>query len=124
MRGLGRVRRKLGLTVARINLTARAALREEGETIMSASKEIVPVDLGTLKSSGHVESEALPGRARVVLGYGGPAGSGENVGYALIVHEDLAAHHEHGQAKYLEVPFRAAQVGMAARLAAKIRIAT
>lgn len=93
------------------------ALYREAEGIMAQSKELVPVDTGALRSSGHVRVPELRDRsATVVLGYGGPAAP-----YALYVHEDLNAFHKVGMAKYLEVPFRAAQGGMAERIARDLR---
>lgn len=84
---------------------ADAALYMEGERIMTISKRLVPVDTGALRSTGQVTHPEREGTSvQVTLGYGGVAGNGENVGYALPVHENLAAHHKVGQAKYLEQP--------------------
>lgn len=89
-------------------------LWEVGQNIMAASQELVPVDTGNLRASGHVElPRQVAGEVQVVLGYGGPAGSGnfggttnpEDAGYALRVHEDLQAHHVVGQAKFLEAAY-------------------
>ena len=86
--------------------TVVAALYGIAEEIMTESKEIVPVDTGNLKSTGHVQRPELHGRvAEVTLGYGGTAANGEEVGYAWWVHETLEAHHkEPSKAKYLEDP--------------------
>ncbi len=55
----------------------------EAETIMSASKKLVPVDMGVLRASGFVRAPAATAAGvEVVLGYGGAAH-----GYALYVHE-------------------------------------
>ena len=80
-----------------------------GEEVMAASKEIVPVDTGALKSTGVVLKPEISGdQIEVVLGYGGPARNktGKDVGYAWYVHENLENHHFHGngQSKYLERP--------------------
>ena len=91
------------------------ALYGWAEEVMGDSKDnYVPIDTGALKSSGHVQKpKAEGGSVAVTLGYGGPAGTGKgqkvDVGYAFIVHEDLSARHEVGQAKYLEVPLLAHQ---------------
>ena len=68
----------------------------------------------------------------VQFGFGGPAGRGgavtpgigrqgqrapAQVGYALVVHEDLSAAHPVGQAKYLEIPFKARMEGFFSRMA-------
>lgn len=80
---------------------ALQALRETGETIMAASKRMVPYRTGALQGSGTVFPPRRDGRRFIiVLGYGGPA-----VPYALYVHENLTARHMPGTgAKYLEIP--------------------
>jgi hypothetical protein len=47
---------------------------------------------------------------------GGPAAP-----YALLVHEDLTAHHPVGGAKYLERAAHARERGMGARIAKRVR---
>lgn len=128
---------------------AKTALRGEAETIMTRSKrEFVPVDEGTLRSSGHVQDPVRRGKeVSVTMAYGGAASP-----YALAVHEhpskfsppswegkgvtggvqgrDAQGRFTSGRVtfnpegrgpKYLERPFRQQQKGMAQRLAAKIR---
>ena len=74
------------------------ALRSVGEVWMTEAKRRCPVDTGTLRSSGHVQGPTVQGHEIIVrLVFGGPAAS-----YAAIVHENLTAHHDVGQAKYLE----------------------
>ncbi len=60
------------------------ALFQEGEKIMRASKPLVPVFHGALRSSGHVQlpRRTASGDVEVLLGYGGAAAS-----YAVFVHE-------------------------------------
>jgi len=81
---------------SRVNAIARrhpdrvaAALYRQGEFIMTRSKdEFVPVDLGTLRGTGHVVPPERDGRlVRVILAYGGPAAP-----YALAIHEHLSSH--------------------------------
>lgn len=64
------------------------SLFESAENIMSISKEqYVPVETGTLKSSGFVgPPDIRGGNVTVSLGYGGPAAP-----YALAVHENPRA---------------------------------
>lgn len=100
------------------------ALYREGQGILAASQGLVPIDTGTLRSSGYVtEPERAEGRITVEIGYGGPAAkinpkSGESSdGYAIIVHENLEAHHPVGGAKFLELPFNQATRGMGRRIA-------
>jgi hypothetical protein len=81
---------------------AARGLFVEGERVMTLSKrDFVPVDLGTLRASGHVQPPAVQGsRVSVTLGYGGAASA-----YAVVQHERLDFNHPRGgQAKYLEAP--------------------
>lgn len=86
----------------------------EANDIMNRSQELVPVDTGTLKSSGSVEPPDIsPGHVVVRLGYGGAASE-----YAVVVHENLDAYHAPPtQAKYLEQPAMEALEGMGDRIA-------
>ncbi len=91
-----------------------------GEEIIGEAKEKhVPVDTSALKNSGFVEPPVMKagGSVFVEAGFGGPAGKGnlpptsnsKDVGYALIVHENLTLKHPRGgRAKYLEIPFNMA----------------
>lgn len=132
VRGIEQVRRAL----RRLNGTANEAfareLFREGETIMTESKQLVPVDSGALRSTGHVTPPVREaGTLRVTLAYGGPAGAegvsdegkGRYVGYALHVHEDLTARHTVGGPKFLERPALEATPGMATRMAVRIQAA-
>ena len=93
-------------------------LYKEGERIMLDSKNnYVPVDLGALKSSGHVQAPVIGASGiSVTLGYGGASAP-----YAIYVHEDLNAIHPVGQAKFLEIPVRRAGKGTSSRVADGMR---
>jgi len=125
-----RVERALQLLGTRALPAVASLLYQEGERIMTDSKEhYVPVDTGVLRDSGYVEPPAMTGTvAEVVLGYGGPARA-----YALVVHENPRAgktggvsprgkRYKHyarvGQWKYLSTPFQLAADGLLNRLAA------
>jgi len=99
----------------------------EGEYIMTRSKrDHVPVDLGALKSSGHVQKPvAAAGVTSVKLVYGGSSAP-----YALAIHEHPSEYsppswegvpvvfNPPGRGpKYLEKPFMAAITGMSERIA-------
>lgn len=75
---------------------AAAGLYEVVNVIISDAKRRVPVDTGDLKGSGFVTKPKISGMDISVIG--GFGGAAEN--YATIVHEDLSAHHEVGEAKY------------------------
>ena len=106
----------------------RKGLFIEGEKIMTAAKQMAPVDLGNLKNSGFVSlPEVLPNRRSVelTLAFGGPAGAGNQggvtnarkVGYAVIQHEDCSLNHPgHGRCKYLQIPVNRAKRGMSRRV--------
>lgn len=80
--------RRVALRIERIqDVTPKAleaALRLKAEAVMAHSKrKLVPVDLGILRSSGHVGAVERRGRElEVTLAYGGAASA-----YALPVHE-------------------------------------
>lgn len=106
---LAEVSAKIDALVERARAGAAAAAYEEGEIEMTMSKRQVPVDTGTLRSTGHVEQPSWTSdQVTVGLGYGGPAGPGfgGEVGYAVYVHENLETRHPVGKAKYLEDPMR------------------
>lgn len=111
------------------------ALYFRAEKCMTRSKrDFVPVDLGPLRSSGHVEPPVRSmGRfgntIKVALVYGGPAAP-----YALAVHEHPSAHSPpswrgvvvtfsppgHG-AKYLERPLMETSATLATDIASDVR---
>ena len=107
-----------------------AGLFMEAEETMGESKRETPVDHGPLVNSGHVQlPEFSQTEVSVQLGFGGPAGSGnqggssndEDVGYATHVHENVTAfHNPPTKAKYLEDPVKKRQAGMPARLVRRV----
>ncbi len=109
----------------------KGALFEEVNELATEAKLLVPVKEGILKSSGFAsnpEKKKGEDSFSAEVGFGGPAGSGnqgdtnkEDVGYAVRVHEDLTSHHTVGQAKYLEQPFNQRLPTMAERLARRIK---
>lgn len=74
----------LKLAGDRAELAARAALYQEAERVMAASKQEAPVGVdGVLRASGFVELPKRVGQGwRVTLGYGGASKS-----YAAVIHE-------------------------------------
>ena len=88
-------------------------LKLEAELIMTKSKQLAPVDLGTLRASGVVHSPDIGAKKVVVeLGYGGAASA-----YALVQHERTDFSHTVGQAKFLEQPVKEAKKGFGNRVA-------
>jgi len=92
---------------------------EEAEDIITASKEIVPVDDVVLKPTGGLYgTEESPEGVSVLLGYGGAASA-----YAKDQHEtppNVYSHAEGKTWKYLQTPFLAALESMGARFASKL----
>lgn len=88
----------------------RPTLVLEANRIMTASKRITPVDTGTLRSSGHVQSpKQTLNRMSITLGFGGAASA-----YAIIQHERTDYKHRgRQQAKFLERPAKEAELRMA-----------
>jgi hypothetical protein len=75
-----------------------AALNEQHEEIMTLAKERTPVDTGALRASGHVVPPRIVARSIQSIGaFGGTAAP-----YAVVVHENLAAFHRVGRAKYYQ----------------------
>ena len=106
--------------------SALRALYRQGELVMTDSKRTyVPVDQGPLRASGHVVAEKMT----VTLGFGGPAGIGnqggesneDRVGYAIVQHEVLTYDHTVGGAEYLKKPLLAALPRMGPEMAADVK---
>jgi len=115
--GRQELERKLAAVRAAGPAAVQQTLVETGDAILDAAKnDYVPVDTGVLKDSGFLEAIELGHQFVVTVGFGGAAAA-----YALYVHEDLVARHIVGQAKYLEIPYRAAVAGIADVLAQRAR---
>lgn len=119
LKGTRSMQKKLNRLAAQFEDRLPVALQTEAELIMTTSKrDHVPVDLGTLRSTGHVERVRRVGKILSVrLVYGGPSAP-----YALKQHEDMTLSHTVGGPKYLERPLVNAAPGMPARLAARMRL--
>jgi hypothetical protein len=100
----------------------------ELEDVLKDSLPLVPVDTGALRGSGYV-AEPWMEDDHVIdeVGYGGvatkinPKTLEPTTAYALAVHENLEAHHEVGQAKYLEVPFDEHTQNFGSKIAARMK---
>lgn len=121
------VKRMLATNKEVLSIVAEA-LHDEANNIMTESRNQVPVDTGTLKSSAYVlDPQIQTDEVRVRFGYGGPNDKMNPKHrrmaseYAAIVHERLDVRHPVGKAKYLEDPFNDAIRGMEDRVASKLR---
>jgi hypothetical protein len=94
------------------------ALYQEAQIEMTEAKRRTPVDTGVLRASGFVQFPERKGRLIfITLAFGGAAET-----YAVIVHEDLEAHHRIGQAKFLESVLNESLPYMASRIARRIAL--
>jgi len=127
--GLTKLTKKIEAIPAKSEIVVKRHLYQEAEGVMTAAKQLTPVDTGNLRASGHVPLPVIQNNTIVqTLGFGGPAGIGngsesnnEDVGYAVRVHEDLNSYHKVGHAKFLEMPFRQAMKGIQQRLSAALK---
>lgn len=85
----------IGIDDARIKKAAMKGLRAEAVVLKGRSQALCPVENGVLKNSCVIEEHD----DYIIVGYGGAASA-----YAAIQHENMAYHHDVGQAKYLEQP--------------------
>lgn len=123
-RGQKEMAGKLEEIVRKFPKTTKAALNRQGEFIMTKAKRITPVRDGHLRASGHVVPDPSSKKFRVTLGFGGPAGIGnqggtnaKKVGYAVIQHEVRSFVHAVGQWKFLEKPMLEAIPSLARKIA-------
>lgn len=140
VKGTREFKARLAALIAKYPRAIKSALFLEANLIMTDSKEhYVPVNReigkgGTLRDSGIVQKPVQEGlKIYVRMGFGGEA-----MPYAEAVHEHLSRHSPptwQGKPilnwsipgtgpKYLEIPFRKAEKGMANRLAAHLKAET
>lgn len=106
----------LKLHTSAVAATARSGavkgLKLAAEHLLQKSRELVPIEEGTLERSGTVSLD--DGDLRATISYSTP--------YAVRQHEELTWRHDEGrQAKYLEQPFVSERSVMLALIAAQIR---
>jgi Bacteriophage HK97-gp10, putative tail-component len=92
---------------------AQTGVAAEAQRLLTESQKRVPVKTGALRDSGRVRIQEPQGKQiSAQIDYTMP--------YAVVVHEDLEAHHDNGQAKYLESVLRENAPSEAQRLAAHL----
>jgi len=106
--------RKITEFAERFPREAAGALYAVALEIENVSKERTPVRYGILRASHETKIEMEP-EIRATIEVGGPSAP-----YAWYVHEDMEAHHEVGQAKFLESAMMEAGSDLPRRLAAHI----
>lgn len=96
-----------------------AALYVEAQIEATESKKRTPVDTGNLRASTRVTDPVISedGKVSVSIVVGGVAAP-----YAVYVHENLDAHHDTGEAKFLESTLLESRQFMAARVAKRVSL--
>ena len=116
--GLDEVRKRVERAQEAAPSEIAGALNEEAERVMTRAKRLTPVDTGTLRASGIVESpEFRRFEVIITLGFGGPAAP-----YAIFVHERTEIRHTVGQPKFLEDAVIQSVPGFSDRVATAIDI--
>lgn len=116
--GVQRIQQKFKSLPEELRSVMGQALFWEAMDAFLISQDLVPVDTGTLKSSGAVIGPVDEGATiSTTIGYGGAASE-----YAVIVHEDLEAYHaEPTQAKFLEDAVTQQMQYMGRRISEQVR---
>lgn len=94
------------------------ALQEEMKIELEHARERTPIRDGFLRGSyklGEIERWGKSVRVGILVG-------GAEAPYALYVHENLDAHHEVGEPKFLERTLRESRPFMAARVARRLEL--
>ena len=120
--GLTRVINMMGRGAEEVTPALMESLYKEGQNILREARTQVPYDKGVLSSSGRVHTPYVVGNTTSVeITFGGAAGGGEEVNYAIIQHETEKFKHAEGRKwKYLEDPTLEAKDGLADRLGRRI----
>lgn len=113
--GVEAILRKLARAPEAFLGLAESAVRAELDIEATESQRRTPVLTGALRASHLVSVEATRRDVTGRISVGGVAAP-----YALYVHENLEAHHNVGQAKFLESTLAESKPFLAARIAKRI----
>lgn len=97
LEGFVELTNKLNKSVSQISDTVQSALLDCGNDLQQKAVDITPIDTGALRASAFTEAES-GSNPSVIVGF--------EEEYAIYVHENLEAHHDVGQAKFLEQPLK------------------
>lgn len=97
LEGFVELTNKLNKSVSQISDTVQSALLDCGNDLQQKAQDLTPVRTGALKASAFTEAES-GSNPSVIVGF--------EEEYAIFVHENLEAHHDVGQAKFLEQPLK------------------
>src|SRR5690554_511816 len=84
----------LNREIGKITDRSYGGLLAAGLLVQRGAQKKVPVLTGNLKGSAYTRKAGTPKQPAVEIGF--------TAAYAVYVHEDLEAHHENGEAKFLE----------------------
>lgn len=98
LEGFVELTNKLNKSVSQISDTVQSALLDCGNDLQQKAQDLTPVDTGALRSSAFTESDRQGKNPSVIVGF--------EEEYSIFVHENLEAHHNIGQAKFLEQPLK------------------
>jgi len=112
LRGLDEMTANLKRIGASAHEQTKTALEAEATRLLDEAKSRTPVDTGALRDSGRVTLVESGTTVKATISFGDEA-----VDYAVEVHENLEAHHETGEAKFLEKTMNEESVNVAANLA-------
>jgi len=108
----GAIRAKLTRARGRGGDGANRGLKLGAEHLLKSARDIVPIEEGTLETSGQVSVDTSGFRAAVSF----------NTPYAVVQHEDLTMKHDPGRrAKYLEGPMNTEAATIAALVGAEVK---
>ena len=94
--------------VARIRGRTEEGLRKAAEMVKERAQALTPIDTTALRESAYVEIIQQPSGPAAEIGFARPSAPSfdpkrkKPEAYAVYVHENMEAHHPHGQAKFLE----------------------
>ena len=116
--GAAEFRRNLARIASGVPDEAARALVPEAEGLGRKARALVPVDTGALRDSIEVTRPMERGGVvSVEVRAGGPSAP-----YAAKVHEDVEAHHERGQAKFLQRPTLELRGGLLRAIGRRFRL--
>ena len=84
--------------ISEVSNVVQNALLDCGNDLQQKAQDLTPVRTGALRASAFTEADRQGRKPSITVGF--------EEEYALFVHENLEAHHNNGQAKFLEQPLK------------------
>jgi hypothetical protein len=98
LEGFVELNNKFKKSISEISSVVENALLDCGNDLQQKAQDLTPVDTGALRASAFTEADRQGKNPSVIVGF--------EEEYAIFVHENLEAHHDNGQAKFLEQPLQ------------------